>query len=162
MNELVNSMNTELCKVSEWIKANKLTINLSKTFYMISSTQNNEVNFNIRIDNFVLNQVNNIKFLGVVIDDKISWKQHLYQLNNKMSQIAGVLYKIRSCLTPECIRLLYMSTAYPHILYCSAIWGGAYKTFLDNLFVSQKKLIELCFSKPNMNTPTLSSLTTNC
>lgn len=145
LNDIANTLNNELSKVSDWINANKLTINVSKTVYMISTSQNNNLDFRINIDNIVLNQVNDIKFLGVIIDDKLTWKQHLYYLNNKLSQITGVFYKLRYCMTNECIKLLYMSTAYPHILYCSAIWGGAYKTLLDNLFITQKKLIRIMF-----------------
>ena len=116
---------------------------------MISSvTRNNLDNMDIKIDNHVLNKVNQIQFLGVIIDDKLTWKPHINQLCTKLSQITGVLYKIRNCITTDCLRLIYMSTAYPHLLYCSAIWGGAYKTILDGLFIAQKKMIRIMFCRP--------------
>lgn len=147
--DMMGTLNSELTKLSNWIRSNRLTINVSKTFYMVSCGVNNNLeNINVKIDNFVLSKVNHIKFLGVIIDEKLTWKQHLLSVCTKISQITGILYRIRNCLTPECIRLVYLSAAYPHFLYCSAIWGGAFKTLLDGLFLAQKKIIRIMYFKP--------------
>ena len=99
------------------------------------------------MNNKNLVKVESIKFLGTTIDCNLSWKPHVRQLCTKISQLTGVLYKIRNSITTDCMKLIYMSTVYPQLLYCSAIWGGAYKTVLDNLFVSQKKVIRIMFFK---------------
>lgn len=146
--EMVNTLNSELIKISDWLTSNKLTLNVSKTFFMVSSFTNlNDVNFNIKLKNNVLSKVNSIKFLGVTIDDKLNWKPHLHHLCNKISQITGTLYRIRNCVTLDCLKLIYYCTAYQHLLYCSSIWGGAYSTLLDGLFLAQKKLMRVIFRK---------------
>ena len=146
--EMVNILNTELITVSNWITSNRLTLNVSKTFYMASCLTNiNEVNIDIKIKNNLLSKVNDVKFLGVTIDSRLTWKQHLHQICSKLSQITGVLYKIRNNVTIDCLKLIYRSTVYPHLIYCSAIWGGAFKILLDGLFVAQKKIIRVMFYK---------------
>ena len=149
INEITNILNNELINISDWLISNRLTLNVSKTCYMVSCTTNNmpEANVNIKIKENLLNRVNFIKFLGVIIDEKLTWKPHLHYLCNKISQITGVLYKIRDCVTLDCLKLIYMSTAYPHLLYCSAIWGGAFTTLLDGLFIAQKKMIRVMFHR---------------
>ena len=113
---------------------------------MVSCGTNTNVdNISVKIDDNVLSRVSYIKFLGVTIDEKLTWKTHLLSLCTRISQITGVLYRIRDCLPPESIRMFYMTTVYPHLLYCSAIWGGAYKTLLDNLFIAQKKIIRVMY-----------------
>lgn len=146
--EMTNTLNCELIKISDWLTSNKLTLNLSKTFYMVSCFLNtNEANINININNNKLHKVTSIKFLGVIIDSKLTWKPQINQLSNKISQITGTMYRIRNCITTDCLRIIYMSTAYPHLLYCSALWGGAFSTLLDGLFVAQKKLVRIMFHK---------------
>ena len=148
VNEMMVTLNNELIKFSNWIRCNQLTINVSKTFYMVSCGANiNLDNISIKIDNIVLSKVNQIKFLGVTIDEKLTWKTHLLSLCTRLSQITGVLYRIRNCLPPDSIRTVYLSTVYPHLLYCSAIWGGAFKTLLDSLFIAQKKIIRVMYFK---------------
>lgn len=140
MDEIVDTMNNELAKVSDWIASNNLTLNVSKTCYMVSSISNiNEDHVHIKIGNNLLTRVKHIKFLGINIDDRLTWKPHLNQLCNKISQMTGIFYKIRNNLTVDCLKLLYMSIVYPHLLYCSAIWGGAFSTLIDGIFVAQKK-----------------------
>ena len=126
VDEIVDTMNNELAKVSEWIASNNLTLNVSKTCYMVSSISNiNEDHVHIKIGNNLLTRVKHIKFLGKIIDDRLTWKPHLNQLCNKISQMTGIFYKIRNNLTVDCLKLIYMSIVNPHLLYCSAIWGGS-------------------------------------
>ena len=140
-------MNNELAKVSDWIASNNLTLNVSKTCYMVSSISNiNEDHVHIKIGNNLLTRVKHIKFLGINIDDRLTWKPHLNQLCNKISQMTGIFYKIRNNLTVDCLKLLYMSIVYPHLLYCSAIWGGAFSTLIDGIFVAQEKIVRVMFS----------------
>lgn len=136
-------INCELTKVSDWIKVNKLSLNISKTNFMISHPlMSNPANINILIDNCPINHCNETKFLGVLIDSKLLWRQHIQEITSKVSRLTGILYKIRNSITSDCLKLVYMSLAYPHFLYCSAIWGGAYNTYCSTLFTAQKNSLE--------------------
>lgn len=116
IDEMVLTLDNELVQLSSWMKSNKLTINASKIFFMVTCVKNMSLdNASVKIDNCVLSRVNHIKSLGVTIDEKLTWRPHLLSLRTKISQITGVLYRVRNCLPPECIRLVYMSTIYPHL-----------------------------------------------
>ena len=108
---------------------------------MLSNTTNLNQDLNIKINNVSLTKVNKINFLGVILDEKLTWKPQLTQLCVRVSQITGVMYRIRDSLTNDSLRLIYNSTVYPLLLYCSAVWGGSLKTHIDALFLAQKKII---------------------
>ncbi len=64
---------------------------------MVSSATNTNLgNINIKVDNHTLSKVENIKFLSVNIDEKLTWKPHLQHLFARISQITGILYRIRN------------------------------------------------------------------
>ena len=79
-------MNSELEKVKEWCDVNKLSINTAKTnFMIITSTKEKDMSVNIQIrikdgTYYSLIREDHIKYLGVMIDDSISWKYHLIYL----------------------------------------------------------------------------------
>lgn len=135
-------LNQELIKVSDWIRSNKLTLNTNKTYVLISSPlMARPVITAIKIDNIILKEVNETKFLGVIIDEKVTWKIHIETLQTKVSLLTRIIYRIRNYLNEDCLRQIYFTLVNPYLLYCSAIWGGAYKTYIDILFTTQKKLI---------------------
>ena len=65
------------------------------------------------------------------------------RFHSKISVLTSVIYRIRGYYTADCLRQLYMTLVYPHLSYCVATWGGAYKTYIDNLFITQKKLMRI-------------------
>ena len=74
-------INQELQKINEWFKANKLSVNASKTSYMVLGTKYKTSRIpnhsNIILDNQILERVNNTKFLGLTIDENFTWKIHI-------------------------------------------------------------------------------------
>ena len=76
-NVLLRTVNCELKKVAEWIKANKLSLNLKKTKFMLFSNSLDSLPGNVIFDTTTLDEVSSIKFLGVCVDNKLSWKCHI-------------------------------------------------------------------------------------
>ena len=76
---LANTLNIELNKVTQWIKANKLSLNMQKTKYMLFSNSIEQLPINIIFDDTPLEEVTDIKFLGIIVDNKLSWKLHIYK-----------------------------------------------------------------------------------
>ena len=137
---MVTDLNSELSKISLWLRSNKLTLNLNKTKFMVTSPlMSHPICPQITIDNVSINEVTEFKFLGVTIDNKLKWKHHIDIIISKISVLTGILFRVRECINEKCLRQIYLSLIYPHIQYCSAIWGGAYSIYIDNLLVSQKK-----------------------
>ena len=83
--ELQSIVNRELEKVNEWLHFNKLSLNYSKTSYMIVSRKNNQLtDFDVKINDKTIMRTACVKYLGVFIDDKLNWSNHIAYLENKL------------------------------------------------------------------------------
>ena len=94
-------MNRELEKVDKWLKSNNLTVNIKKTHYMLfhrTRIKHKVHEDRVHISGNNLVKVNNIKFLGVIIDSKLNWSDHITYIKNNISKSIGILAKIRRFL----------------------------------------------------------------
>ena len=145
LNNLIQSMNTELDLLSTWLKSNKLSLNTHKTFFQLFHRTRMKTNnsVNIIVDKCVLNKVTSIKYLGVIIDHKLNWIKHISYVKNKISKGIGILYKARQFLEKRDLLNLYYSYIYPYLIYCIEIWGCAAKSHMNPLYLTQKKIIRI-------------------
>ena len=144
--EVINNMNRELNKIIIWLHTNKLTLNVDKSNYIIFSRQKITTHNDIKIDNTTLKRIYETKFLGVYIDAKLSWKTHVSYIKNKISKGIGILCKARKSLTTDALVTLYYSFIYPYLSYCLEIWGACYTTYLNALFLQQKRILRIITS----------------
>ena len=111
---------------------------------MIFSANNKKVsNIPIHLNHHPINRVIKTKFLGVIIDYRLSWREHVNYTCNKLSKCFGILCKAKRILNRNTMINLYYTFIYPYYIYCNNIWGSTYKTHLDRLFILQKKFIRL-------------------
>ena len=92
----------------------------------------------LKINNSVINQVINTKFLGIIIDDKLSWNLHIKSVCNKINKMCGMLHLTKHLLTKEARRHVYHTLLYPSIIYCNTVWGHVPPSKLKPLVVAQK------------------------
>ena len=97
LKELESIVNNELSKVSDWLIANKLTLNVDKSnFLLISPSRKNTTNkINLSINNEAIAQNDCIKCLGVLLAKHLSWKNHIQHVKLKLSKGIGILAKLR-------------------------------------------------------------------
>jgi len=98
---------------------------------------------NICINNTVVNQEVSTVFLGVIIDEKLSWNVHIQKIRTKISKNIGLLCKARKVLQRKTLVSLYYSFIYPYISYCIEIWGKAAKKYTDCIFKLQKLCVRI-------------------
>jgi len=116
--ELQSIVNTELEKVNEWLRFNKLSLNYSKTSYMIVSRKNNQLtDFNVKINDKTITRTTCVKYLVVFIDDKLTWSNHIAYLENKLSRSVGVFYRIRQYLSDSALKSLYFNFVHSHLQF---------------------------------------------
>ena len=84
--------------------------------------------------------VKSTKFLGVIIDNKLRWNDHIAYVKNKISKSLGILYKIRRYLDNTTLTNMYYSFVFPYLIYCVEIWESSLKSYLDPLVKIQKKM----------------------
>ena len=140
---LKNVMEFETEKVIDWLSVNKLIINLSKTNTMLFSFKRGNPSFILNVKNIVLENKSETKFLGVVIDNKLTWKSHISLLCKKISKSTAILKLLKYTYPKRILRTLYMSLIYSHLNYCNLIWGAAENSTLDPLFKLQKKAVRI-------------------
>ena len=149
INEMCNKMNIALKEIEEWLYSNKLSLNVLKTNYMIFTTKNKVVDdIGLFMCNTAIHRVYVTKFLGVQIDAKLTFKNHIEYTCKKLSKCVAILAKTRKKLKKSCLITLYYSFAYPHFTYCNQVWGSNYKTSLEKMFLIQKKMIRIITSSP--------------
>ena len=110
---------------------------------MIFSNKRNIPQLNITLNNTVLEVQSETTFLGVVIDNKLSWKAHIVHISGKISKSIAILRIVRYSFPMNVLRMIYMSLIFSHINYCNLIWGSAKKTIIEPLFKLQKKAVRL-------------------
>ena len=103
LNNLIDILNTELISLNNCFKANKLYLNRNISFFMIfhrSRIKPNAIN-KVVIDSHELTQVNSAKYLGVIIDHKLNWIEHISYVKSKISKGIGIMYKDRQFLSKK-------------------------------------------------------------
>ena len=123
--ELSAEISGSLTVVSRWLIANRLTLNIEKTKYMLFSPLNIPTNLlNIAIDGTPIERVNKFSLLGILVDDRLRFDAHISNTCSKLSRSLGVIYKMSSFFPPTILKTLYFSIFYPHLIYGIIIWGG--------------------------------------
>ena len=146
---LVKIINDELELIDGWLISNRLSLNVEKTIFMIMGQSN--VTFPLAIRNCSIKQVTSAKFLGVIVDDKLCFREHITNVTVKLSQFCGVLWKMKHCVPSRVLKLLYMSLVYPHLNYGLAAWGSSSNTILNKIIAKQNKIIEVIFGNCSEN-----------
>ena len=144
INALFDVLNIELAALLEWLNANKLTLNVDKTFYMLFHRRRIKTdNLKLTIGQGTLKQTSQCKYLGLIIDNKLNWAAHIAHVKSKISKCVGILMKARPSLSRKCLLDLYYSFAYPYLIYCVELWGHAGDRLLYPLFLVQKKIVRI-------------------
>ena len=130
--------------MSHWLYSNKLTLNIEKSnFCVFYHKRTRHFNFNIKFGDLLLLEKTNVKYLGLIIDNKLSWNCHISSVLGKISKYVGIFYKLSNYIPSSVLLLLYNSLVYPHLTYALEIWGNATKTLLNPILLIQKKFARI-------------------
>ena len=136
-----NTLSVELNKVNKWLENNKIKINYDKTKFIIFNYRKSiDVN-SLTIGNNQISRANAVKFLGIYIDEKLSFKTHIDNISEKTGKTVGLLYRLNKFLPEYILKTLYHCLVSPHISYGIEAWYAAPKTAIDRISVIQKKVI---------------------
>ena len=111
---LFDIVNIELQKISQWFISNKLSLNVTKTKYSFFHKPSKKDNIplvllKLSICNNEIKRSESIKFLGVFLDENLTWKDHIRYLENKIAKNIGLLFRSKPYLTKKCLLSLYYS-----------------------------------------------------
>ena len=103
-----------------------------------------DLHFKIEIDDKHIEKVEVTKFLGILIDNNLSWKSHTNHITKIVSKYNGIIRKVRPFLNKDSLHTLYNTLVLPYLSYCTIVWGDRNNSNLDSLFITQKKIIRTC------------------
>ena len=124
-------------KPEKWFSLNELSLNISKTNYMIFCKSHVEQNIQISFGNKLINKVNKTKFLGVIIDDQLNLHSHIKRIVSKLHKNYYVIKRASRLLSTSSLTMLYNSLCLPYMLYCCEIWGRTSEYLLDHIITEE-------------------------
>ena len=131
-------VNQELQKVNECFEANKLSLNIGKTKYFLFHKPSRKDDLphllpRLPIKMHKVERVKSIKFLGVLLDENLSWKDHIKYIENSVSKNIGLLYRAKLFLDKNLLLTLYYSYIHTYFNYTNLLWGSTNRTNLKKL-----------------------------
>ena len=140
---LVNTVNLGLNSIYEWICCNKLSLNVVKTQCMLFSNSIEMLPHNVILNDNVIELVDSTKFLGLEIDTKLSWKQHISHICKILARNVGVMNKLNPFLPSNILLKLYNTLILPYLNYGLLAWGNSSQRNLERLLIIQKRAMRI-------------------
>ena len=147
--ELYKHANLAINNVKNWLNSNKLAINIDKTNYMIFKP-NDKINSEIlnkklqlSIDGIEITRVNVVKYLGMKLDEMLTFTDHVQAIIRRLNSCIGVFYRHRCLLNSKCRKLLYFSMINSILTYGVEIYGAACKSVLNELVISVNRTLRV-------------------
>lgn len=123
---------------------------------LISKKSGNRHIQKLKVGDYEIERVKTTRFLGIVIDDKFIWDEHIKHCKKKIVSGIYALNMVKNTLSTHLLRTLYFTLVHPHLNYGCVLWGSTYKKHLNTLSILQKKAIRIvCHSKYNATTSPL-------
>ena len=140
---LLQRINSELPAIYKRFCSNGLTLNLSKTKYL-GFQPRQKVNSNLhpplKIADQYLEQLYNVKYVGLVIDCFLSWHDHIDHISSKISKSVNIIAKLKRHVTTQSLISIYYALVYPYLNYGCILWGNNYEAPVSQLVKLQNKV----------------------
>ena len=141
---LRTKLQADLDNLSNWLLVNGLKLNVSKTKVMVFEAQGLTPNIALEIDGQMIENVTSFKFLGLNVCADLSFKSHLCQIRQRLSQAIFILRKLAYILPLSCLRTLYYAYFHSHLSYCMIIWFPLLTSAeRDSLYKMQKRAVRI-------------------
>ena len=128
-----------LSKIDDWLTVNKLSLNIDKTKFMIFSKPGSYIPPVIpSIRQVTIEKVSEFNFLGVLIDESLTWKSHINKISSKISKGTGILCRLKNLLPEKILLNIYNALILPYLNYAILIWGFSNT---HRLLLLQKKAV---------------------
>ena len=143
---MCKKINYDLEGITNWLNANRISLNASKTEFIIFRKPSKSVSLDslkIKLNGKRLYPSTSIKYLGVLIDEHLSWKSHTDELIKKLNRSNNMLSKIRHYVDSKTIRSLYFALFSSHVSYCSQVWGQNGNRFINKILSLQRSAVRI-------------------
>ena len=156
LSDIQTLTNLELFNVSQWMQVNSLAVNTAKTVALIitpqlhhsipSANDKSSINFTFNIQ--IVQPSTSAKYLNITINNKLSFKQHIILLENRVARSVGIITKVSYYFPFNTLITIYHALVHLQLLYALPIWASTYKTYLNKLEKLQNKALRIIFKTP--------------
>jgi hypothetical protein len=147
-NELAIALRGILELINWWFSSNSLTLNLTKTNWVhFSSEPNTSININMNYRGIEINSMNTVKFLGLIIESTLTWKEHITYIATKLSSASYAIRTLTSIMSREGLLMTYYAYAHSIMSYGIVFWGNS--TYSDQIFRTQKRRVRIIMKAGN-------------
>ena len=145
LKQLQKQLNYDLRQLSNWLKANKISLNCSKTELILFRHPNKPINYDLRvkINGKKLIASNYVKYLGIYLDSHLNWSYHVDCLSTKLTRASGMLSKIRHYVSATTLRNIYFGIFSSLLTYGCQIWGQFKNKHISRLQQIQNRAIRI-------------------
>lgn len=144
---LIEQAQSDLDALGNWFQYNLLTVNAAKTNYMVFHAKNKNIpDFPpLSVNNEQLSRIYSEKYLGLVLDTQLTWKNHIEKIRSRLSSLMAVLRGNVRCFPKSVRYTIYNTLVKSHLDYLIEVWGCAAKSKISSLQRAQNKIVKLLF-----------------
>ena len=150
-----HTVNSELEKTSQWFKDNKLSINIKETKFTLFHKSSSKDDMPVKLPALLagsnnVKRTSSIKFLGIMLDEYISWIDHIRIVENKIAKNIGLPYLVSHFLNEYSLKTVYCWFIHSYLNYANIAWGITYATKLKRVCLKQKHALCIVFNKDKL------------
>ena len=154
LKSLTNKTNIDLKCLCNWLNANLISLNSTKTEIILFRPKRNATNydFKFKINGKRLYTSKVVKYLGVLIDENLNWRNHIESVSLKLKRANGALSKIRHYIPEDILLSIYYALFHSHMSYSSLVWAQHQNVHTRRVLTLQKNALRL-ISFSDFNAP---------
>ena len=136
-----NELIPAFVNICEWLKMDKLALNVLKTEFIIGTSQRLNIldqtpettTYIISVDVCQIRRVKSVKYLRMIVDDTFTWDEHVHYISTKISKTIGIIKRVRTFQPQHSLLTLYRTLTEPYLRYCNTVWGQCKDTLKEKL-----------------------------
>jgi hypothetical protein len=142
ISQLQSELNIVMSRINEWFQENLIALNLNKTYFIhFSNKDTNNSDIQIKIENANIAKINEIKFLGLMIDNKLSWKGHIDYIILRLNSACYCMRAVKTYVLHNTLKIIYYSYFHSVMTYGFIFWGSSTESI--KIFRLQKRMIRI-------------------
>ena len=145
-----NEINLNLSFITDWLQKNKILINPDKTKYTVFSYRDTYELGPIKIDGVEIEFEKVVNFLGLSLDNNLTFSNHIIKLSSKISRYIGILNKINHVIPENILSMFYNSFIHSNISYAIELWYNTSNVFTNKVHILQKKAVRSIKKAPHL------------
>lgn len=142
------SLQQQLNNFADWCSVNRMTLNPAKCSIISFSRKHSPIHVEYYLNGTQIPRVDHVNDLGVILDAKLTYKQHISHIVSKASRQLGLLFRMTKKFTSiQCLKTLYCSLVRSSLEYCSPVWQPHYNNAVQRIESIQRRFVRFALRR---------------